>query len=100
MRKKFKFPLMRNNISRDDLNKLINYLKKPNPYLTQGKKVKEFEKSWSKWLGVKYSVFVNSGSSANLLSLTLLKIKYPMGGEVIVPTYMDIRYCLCATSWF
>ena len=42
MRKKFKFPLMRNNISRDDLNKLINYLKKPNPYLTQGKKVKEF----------------------------------------------------------
>lgn len=85
MRKKFKFPLMRNNISRDDLNKLINYLKKPNPYLTQGKKVKEFEKSWSKWLGVKYSVFVNSGSSANLLSLTLLKIKYPMGGEVIVP---------------
>jgi len=85
MRKNFKFPLMRNNISRDDLNKLINYLKKPNPYLTQGKKVKKFEKLWSKWLGVKYSVFVNSGSSANLLSLALLKIKFPMGGEVIVP---------------
>ena len=43
------------------------------------------EEAWSKWLGVKYSVFVNSGASANLLSMTMLKIKYPQGGEVIVP---------------
>ena len=43
------------------------------------------KKIWSKWLGIKYSVFVNSGSSANLLSIQLLKIKYPEGGEVIVP---------------
>lgn len=85
IKKKFKFPLMRNNISRNDLNKLISYLKKPNPHLTQSKKVREFEKSWSKWLGVKYSVFVNSGSSANLLSLSLLKLKFPHGGEVLVP---------------
>jgi CDP-6-deoxy-D-xylo-4-hexulose-3-dehydrase len=35
--------------------------------LTQGKRVKEFEEEWSKWLGCKYSVFVNSGSSANLM---------------------------------
>ena len=35
--------------------------------LTYGEKVKEFESKWSEWLGVKYSVFVNSGSSANLL---------------------------------
>ena len=34
---------------------------------------------------MKYSVFVNSGSSANLLSIQLLKLKYPKGGEVIVP---------------
>lgn len=85
MKKEFRFPLMRNNISRSDLNKLINHLKKPNPHLTQGKKVRQFEKSWSKWLGVKYSVFVNSGSSANLLSLSLLKLKFPKGGEVLVP---------------
>lgn len=37
------------------------------PKLTYGPKIKEFEKKWSDWLGVKYSVFVNSGSSANLL---------------------------------
>ena len=37
------------------------------------KKVREFEQKWSKWLGVKYSIFVNSGSSANLLSIKALK---------------------------
>lgn len=80
-----KFPLMKNNITRHDLNKVIKYLKKKDPILTQHKNVEKFEKNWSKWLGVKYSVFVNSGSSANLLSIALLKIKYPKGGEIIVP---------------
>ena len=36
---------------------------------------------------VKFSVFVNSGSSANLLQIQLLKMKYPKGGEVIVPPF-------------
>ena len=84
MKSKIKYPLMRNNILKDDLNKVISHLKKNN-ILTQNKEVLKFEKIWSKWLGVKYSVFVNSGSSANLLSIQLLKIKYPKGGEVIVP---------------
>ena len=43
--------------------------------LTQGKMVKQFEKAWSKWLGCKYSVFVNSGSSANLLIVRALSGK-------------------------
>ena len=34
---------------------------------------------------MKYSVFVNSGASANLLTMAVLKIRYPEGGEVIVP---------------
>ena len=38
----------------------------------QAKNVKKFEEEWSKWLGVKYSVFVNSGSSANLLAFYAL----------------------------
>ena len=42
-------------------------------------------KKWSKWLGIKYSVFVNSGSSANLLSLSYLKTKFKKG-EIIVPS--------------
>ena len=81
-----KYPLMRNNILREDLDAVIEHLKKDDPILTNGPYVRKFEEKWSKWLGVKYSVFVNSGSSANLLSMSILKIKYPEGGEVIVPT--------------
>jgi len=80
-----KYPLMRNNISRSDLDALIEHLKQDDPILTNGPNCKKFEDEWSKWLGVHYSVFVNSGASANLLSMTVLKIKYPEGGEIIVP---------------
>ena len=80
-----KHPLMRNNILREDLDAVIEHLKQEDPILTNGPKVREFEEQWSKWLGVKYSIFVNSGSSANLLTMASLKIKFPEGGEVIVP---------------
>ena len=82
-----KYPLMKNNILRSDLDHLIKFLKKKDPILTQSKNVKLFEKRWSSWLGVKYSVFVNSGSSANLLSIGILKTEFPKGGEIIVPTF-------------
>jgi len=81
-----KYPLMRNNILREDLDAVIEHLKKDDPILTNGPYVRRFEEDWSKWLGVKYSVFVNSGSSANLLTMAILKIKHPEGGEVIVPS--------------
>ena len=84
MPNKIQFPLMQNNILKKDINSVINFLKN-NTIFTQNKEVLKFEKLWSKWLGVKYSVFVNSGSSANLLSIQLLKLKFPKGGEVIVP---------------
>jgi CDP-6-deoxy-D-xylo-4-hexulose-3-dehydrase len=80
-----KFPLMRNNILREDLDVVIDYLKQDDPILTHGANVRAFEEEWSKWLGVKYSVFVNSGASANLLTMAILKIKHSDGGEVITP---------------
>jgi len=80
-----KYPLMRSNILRSELDAVIEHLKQDDPILTNGPNCCAFEEEWSKWLGVKYSVFVNSGASANLLSMTLLKIKNPFGGEVIVP---------------
>jgi len=76
---------MRNNILREDLDAVIEYLKQDDPILTHGANVRAFEDEWSAWLGVKYSVFVNSGASANLLTLAILKIRHPDGGEVIVP---------------
>lgn len=80
-----KFPLMRNNILREDLDAVIEHLKQDDPILTHGANVRAFESEWSEWLGVKYSVFVNSGASANLLTMAILKIRHPEGGEVIVP---------------
>jgi CDP-6-deoxy-D-xylo-4-hexulose-3-dehydrase len=80
-----KFPLMRNNILRADLDSVIEYLKQDDPILTHGANVRAFEEEWSAWLGVKHSIFVNSGASANLLTMAILKTRYPLGGEVIVP---------------
>ena len=81
----FSHPLMHNNFTKADMNAAIKLFKQKNIILTQSKYVKKFEKKWSKWLGVKYSVFVNSGSSANLLTMTVLKILYGKG-EIILPT--------------
>lgn len=84
--KNFSHPLMENNISKEDINVVIKFLKKNKKRIfTQSKKVEEFENKWSRWLGVKYSVFVNSGSSSNLLTLLIIKILYGTG-EIIVPT--------------
>src|ERR1700722_4040366 len=83
---KLSWPLMKNNISREDLNAVIDLLQQDDPVLTQSKNVRAFEEEWSRWLGVKHSVFVNSGSSANLITLAALKELYGEGGEVIVPS--------------
>jgi len=81
---KFHWPLMQNNVLREDLDAVIELLQQADPILTQSKNVLAFEKEWSDWLGVKHSVFVNSGSSANFITLAALKIlKGP--GEVITP---------------
>jgi CDP-6-deoxy-D-xylo-4-hexulose-3-dehydrase len=82
---KFHWPLMKNNISREDLDAVIAFLQQDEPILTQSKNVRAFEEEWSRWLGVKHSVFVNSGSSANLVTLAALKELHGGGGEVIVP---------------
>lgn len=54
---------------------------------TNGPKVRKFEQEWNNWLGSKYSLFVNSGSSANLLLLNAIKEKYGLknGDKVLVP---------------
>ena len=81
----FSHPLMYDNFTASDVKAVIKLLKQKNKILTQSKYVSQFEEKWSKWLGVKYSIFVNSGSSANLLTMAALKILYGKG-EIIVPT--------------
>ncbi len=52
---------------------------------TMGKHVKQFEQEFAKRFGSENAVMVNSGSSANLLMLSLLKWKYKLTGNIIVP---------------
>lgn len=59
-------------------------------WVTMGEKVKKFEEEYAKYIGVKYAIMVNSGSSANLLALAILtnpglKNKLNPGDEVITP---------------
>ena len=78
------WPLMRSNYAREDLDAAIEVLRREDPMLTQSAEVEAFEGEWSRWLGVKHSVFVNSGSSANFV--TMAALRHQLGeGEVIVP---------------
>src|SRR5579872_7425224 len=79
------WPLMKNNITRADLDALIEFLRQDDPILTQSQNVRAFEQEWAEWLGVKHCVFVNSGASANLVTITALREQAGVG-EVIVPT--------------
>jgi CDP-6-deoxy-D-xylo-4-hexulose-3-dehydrase len=81
---KYEWPLINDNITDEDKGKLIDFLSIPNVRLTQGAKVKEFEKKWSQWLAVKHSVFVNSGASANYIMTAVVRDVKGLG-EVIVP---------------
>jgi CDP-6-deoxy-D-xylo-4-hexulose-3-dehydrase len=76
---------MQNNITREDRDALVAYLQQDDPILTQSANVRAFEQAWSEWVGVRHSVFVNSGSSANLLTMAALRELHGPG-EVIVPT--------------
>ena len=80
----FKLPLMENNITAADRAAVIEFLQ-GDPILTQSANVRAFEEEWSRWLGVRRSVFVNSGASANFITMAALRHLYGPG-EVIVPT--------------
>ena len=81
-----KIDLVKDTIDSEDIEKLISWLK-TNPRLTKGNLTVEFEKSWSEWLGKKYSVFVNSGSSANLAAVYALLLSGKLrNNKIIVPS--------------
>jgi CDP-6-deoxy-D-xylo-4-hexulose-3-dehydrase len=52
---------------------------------TMGPSVKQYEKEFSDYFGCVDAVMVNSGSSANLLAIALLSVKYGLKGDIIVP---------------
>ena len=81
-----KYHLAENIIEKSDVEALISWLK-TNPRLTKNSLTVEFEKRWAKWVGTKYAVFCNSGSSANLLmAYSLLESGRLENNKVIVPS--------------
>ena len=80
----YKWPLINNNISQSDKEVLAGFILNSDRF-TNGPKVKEFETAWSKWLGVEYSVMVNSGASANYITMAITRELKGQEGEVIVP---------------
>jgi CDP-6-deoxy-D-xylo-4-hexulose-3-dehydrase len=79
--------LVSDTINKDDINSLIEWLGQEKiPRLTKGDLTWELESKWAKKIGSKYSIFINSGSSAILLTLAALKHTNKLkNNKVVVP---------------
>jgi len=76
--------LVKDTIDNNDIDRLVDWLK-TYPRLTKGMVTLELERKYADWLGTEYSVFCNSGSSANLLMLSAIIEKYN-SKKVVVPS--------------
>jgi CDP-6-deoxy-D-xylo-4-hexulose-3-dehydrase len=85
----FKYPLATATWDEAEYQALQDVIK--SGMFTMGPKVVQFERDFAQYIGSKYAVMVNSGSSANLLMVAALfytknpRIKLNPGDEVIVP---------------
>lgn len=80
--------LVSDTIDKEDINSLINWLSQDEiPRLTKGELTWELESKWAKKIGTKYSIYLNSGSSAILLALAAIlhsgKLK---NNKIIIPS--------------
>lgn len=85
---KYNFPLGQNAHDSDDILKMIDSLLTEK--FTMGEQVSEFEEMFAKYVGAKYAIMVNSGSSANLLAVSAItnykySKKLSAGDEILVP---------------
>jgi CDP-6-deoxy-D-xylo-4-hexulose-3-dehydrase len=82
---KFKWQLINDSITDGDKKAMVDFINTPNQRFTNGVKVKEFEKAWSEYLGCEYSVFVNSGASANYMMTSIMKETHGLGEVIVSP---------------
>jgi len=83
-----KVPLAIPSFGRDEIIEALDSL--ISSQVSMGRKVQQFEAAFANYIGTKYSVMVNSGSSANLLALSVLSNpqldnSIKPGDEIIVP---------------
>ena len=85
----YKYPLSHDSWDHEELEAITQVVK--DRFFTMSKRVKKFEEEFSNYIGSKYSIMVNSGSSANLLMVASLfytkdrSKRLKRGDEVIVP---------------
>ena len=105
--------LTEDTITTAELNELSEWIK-TNPRLTKGNLTNLFEKEWSEWQRCRRSIFVNSGSSANLLMAAALKYDSNLkNNKVIAPAVswgttiapfmqlgFDVHLCDCENDTF
>tara|TARA_R110000803_G_scaffold66468_1_gene127987 strand:- start:1087 stop:2253 length:1167 start_codon:yes stop_codon:yes gene_type:complete len=83
---KIKYPLAKETINDEDVNALCEWLKSY-PRLTKGNLTIQVEKDWAEYIGTKYAVFNNSGSSANLLMVaTAVQCGLIPNKKIVVPS--------------
>ena len=86
--KKFKYPLIADKFEKKEIDDAVKVLRAGQ--FTMSKLTINFEKKFAKYIGSKYAVMVNSGSSANFLAVQALvnparKIRIQRGDEVLIP---------------
>jgi CDP-6-deoxy-D-xylo-4-hexulose-3-dehydrase len=83
--------LAQDTINKEDINSVISWLNQEiTPKLTKGDLNIELEKKFAEYMGVKYAIFCNSGSSAVYLSLLALKSKY---------NFVNPTVAMCSVCW-
>ena len=105
-----RYLLAEDTINTSDLEDLREWLS-TDPWLTQGTLVEEFEERWARFIGTSYALFVNSGSSANLLMYYSLLLSGKLkNNKVIVPAVswstsvapaiqLGFEPIMCEASW-
>lgn len=80
--------LVTDTINKEDIQSLSDWLlQEPTPQLTKGPLTKQLEAEWAKTIGTNYSIYVNSGSSAILLTLSALKqLNRIKNNKIVVPS--------------
>ena len=83
---KIKHPLAKETINNTDIDALCDWLKSY-PRLTKGQLTCQVEDAWANFIGTKYAVFNNSGSSANLLMIcAAIKAGRIKNKKIVVPS--------------
>ncbi|MCX8022728.1 MAG: DegT/DnrJ/EryC1/StrS family aminotransferase [Syntrophorhabdaceae bacterium] len=86
-----KIPLSRPELNEKDIEAVLSVLKTPN--LSLGPKIGEFEEKVAQYVGSKYAVAVNSGTSGLHLSMIVAGIK--KGDEVITTPFSFVASANC-----